>query len=106
MEEQEFLRKYKLYAKEIFNISSIFDPQYCDFSNLTESPAYCRDLNHASIFKVNEKGIEGAAVTIILGDASAPPPIKEYDFIINRNFGFIVQDPRGNIIFSGIIDSI
>ena len=96
----------KKLLQEKFNISSIFDPQYCDFSNLTESPAYCRDLNHASIFNVNEKGIEGAAVTIILGDASAPPPIKEYDFIINRDFGFIVQDPRGNIIFSGIIDSI
>lgn len=96
--------------KQNFGISSLFDLDSCDFSNLTDSkPAYCSGVIHQTSLEVNRKGIEGAAVTAMLG-AGAPGP-DEYqdvyvDFLVNKAFGFILTDPYNTMIFAGVIHSI
>ena len=53
---------------------------------------------------VNEKGVEGAAVTVIAMEAAAAPdftPKKFHDFVLNRAFGFIVTTPDDVVMFAG-----
>ena len=54
---------------------------------------------------VNKKGIEGAAVTIIMIEkASALMEKKVYhDFTLNKNFGYILTDPNDVVLFTGQI---
>lgn len=59
---------------------------------------------HGAVLDVNKKGIEGAAYTAIAGDvtSAADPSVKIYhDFVINKNFGFILTDANDVILFEG-----
>ncbi|MDY4857946.1 MAG: serpin family protein [Candidatus Onthovivens sp.] len=62
----------------------------------------------SSKLKVDKIGIEGASVTITNIDATSPEPYETiYDeLIINRPFGFIIQDNNGLVVFGGIINNI
>lgn len=62
----------------------------------------------SSKLKVDKIGIEGASVTITNIDATSPQPYETiYDeLIINRPFGFIIQDNNGLVVFGGIINNI
>ena len=62
----------------------------------------------SSKLKVDKIGIEGASVTITNIDATSPEPYETiYDeLIINRPFGFIIQDNNGLVDFGGIINNI
>lgn len=95
--------------QQAFRISSLFDLERCDFTTLTDSPAYCTSVRHCAQLKVNKKGIEGAAITVIPG-AGAPGP-GEYepvyvDFVVDRAFGFVISDPYDVPIFSGVIEKL
>ena len=61
----------------------------------------------SSKLKVDKIGIEGASVTITNIDATSPEPYETiYDeLIINRPFGFIIQDNNGLVVFGGIINN-
>ena len=73
------------------------------FSPITDTMLYVSDISHSAILKVNKEGIEGAAVTIISSAGSAMPVrIQEYhNFILDRNFGFIISDRNGVTLFEG-----
>lgn len=95
---------------EKLGVKLFFDANRCDFSHLTDDKVFCDEIIHATELKVNRKGIEGAAVTIIAMDTSAAPP-DEYtniyqDFVIDRSFGFILSDRHGNTLFSGAVENI
>ena len=62
----------------------------------------------SSKLKVDKIGIEGDSVTITNIDATSPEPYETiYDeLIINRPFGFIIQDNNGLVVFGGIINNI
>lgn len=62
----------------------------------------------SSKLKVDKIGIEGASVTITNIDATSPQPYETiYDeLIIDRPFGFILQDNNGLVVFGGIINNI
>ena len=62
----------------------------------------------SSKLKVDKTGIEGASVTITNIDATSPQPYETiYDeLIIDRPFGFIIQDNNGLVVFGGIINNI
>ncbi|MDE7439540.1 MAG: hypothetical protein K2N23_03435, partial [Clostridia bacterium] len=60
-------------------ISSMFSFATCDFSELVSVPTCCTKVVHATKLKVDKTGMEGAAVTVIGVDASAPPPVIEYE---------------------------
>lgn len=62
----------------------------------------------SSKLKVDKIGIEGASVTITNIDATSPEPYETiYDeLIIDRPFGFIIQDNNGLVVFGGIINNI
>ena len=58
---------------------------------------------------VDEKGIEGAAVTVISGDptsAGRGENIVYETFLVDRSFAYILEDPYQNILFSGDVNTI
>lgn len=62
----------------------------------------------SSKLKVDKIGIEGASVTITNIDTTSPQPYETiYDeLIIDRPFGFILQDNNDLVVFGGIINNI
>jgi len=108
----EFEASYDDSIKKIladsFKIIDLF-PSNCDASNITNEEVYCSDVMHKCKFKVDKKGIEGAAITAIMMDTeSAPSTFKTiyHDFIIDQAFGFIVVDNYDSILFSGVVNKI
>lgn len=97
--------------KEKFGIEKLFknpanESDACDFSTLTNSPAYCTAVYHTTELAVDKKGIEGAAGTIMPGGDGAPQATEKYDFVIDRAFGFIITDSRDITLFSGVVNKI
>lgn len=95
--------------KKDFGVNKLFDAQACDFSPFTESAAYCQNVRHVNMLKVNKKGIEGAAVTVIPSNGSPGP--GEYtdvyqDFVVDRAFGFILTDYSDTVVFSGVVNGL
>lgn len=93
-----------------FEIKSIFDIRACNLTNLTSSsPVFCPEVRHVAELKVDKKGIEGAAVTV-MPKAGAPGP-GEYtqvylDFIVDRTFGFVLTDSYDTVLFTGVIGDV
>lgn len=97
--------------KEIFGIKKLFDPVSCDLTGLVEPTTenvYCERVTHVADLKVNEKGIEGAAVTIMAADGAAAPEYEDRyeEFIVNEAFGYVVTDYYGNTLFSGVVKNV
>ena len=94
-----------------FNVTSMFDPYKCDFSNIMVEPApgYVEQFKHIAKLEVNKKGIEGAAVTY-MAYAGAPGPDEYTDvyetFNVDQEFGYILTNYDGDIIFSGVVTNI
>ena len=90
-----------------FNVKSIFAPGQ-HLTGLTDiDNLFVESIIHQTKLKVDETGIEGAAVTIVvMGDESAGPIIELHDFVINRAFGYLLTDSFGNVLFSGVVNTI
>lgn len=92
-----------------FGINDIFNQSKCDLSLLNDKTAVLSEIKHKSVLDVNEKGIEGAAVTLgaMYGSSDPNQYQKIYeDFLINKSFGIIVSNLDNEIIYTGIIDKI
>jgi serpin B len=94
-----------------FGIHDLFDIGQCDFSNVTDTPIFCNKVIHKCGIDVNDKGIEGAAVTVIAmeygaGDFSDNYKKVYHDYIVDRAFGFVITDMYGSVIFSGVVNSV
>ena len=90
-----------------FAIKDLFD-NVCNFGALSDMQACCSAVLHVTELKVDKKGIEGAAVTImpVDGDA-APPKHKIYsDFVVDKSFGYIITDYYGAILFTGVVENV
>ena len=96
--------------KNDFGITKLFDFEQCDFSNVSDEQLACDGVIHKCSIDVNDKGIEGAAVTV-MPMAGAAGPLEGYeevyhDYIVDRAFGFIITDSYGSVIFSGVVNSV
>ncbi len=83
-------------------------PDGCEFETLTDELVYCKKVQHVAKLKVERRGIEGAAVTVVGMDAAEAAPIEYVyeDFIVDRAFGFVLTDPYGVTLFSGVVNTI
>lgn len=92
-----------------FWVSDLFDENLCDMTNLSDEPLYCKEVRHITKLKVDRKGIEGAAVTLMPGvGAAAPGEYKRVylQFIVDKSFGFVLTDYYGTTLFSGVIHTV
>ncbi len=98
-------------ALKKMGIVNMFSPVKADFSALNyDYPynLYCQKVVHKTALKVDARGIEGAAITAMLGaGAAGPPPYEKvyHDFIIDRAFGFVLTDSQGTVLFSGVVNT-
>lgn len=91
-----------------FNVRSLFSDA-CDFSNITNERGYVDQFKHIAKLDVNKSGIEGAAVTYMAYAGAAGP--DEYTdvyetFVVDQEFGFILTNYDGDVIFSGAVTNI
>ena len=96
--------------KNDFGVNKLFDFDQCDFSNVTDGQLACDGVIHKCSIDVNDKGIEGAAVTVMPMCGSAGP-LEGYeevyhDYIVDRAFGFVITDSYGAVLFSGVVNSV
>ena len=94
--------------QEDLNVTSLFNPSSCDFSNLADSQVYCSNFKQLAKLKVNKTGIEGAAVTYMEYAGAVGP--GEYEdvyetFIVDKEFGFVLTY-NNSVVFSGIVNNI
>lgn len=110
----EFEASFKQDIKDILEkqmgIKELFSDD-CDFTNITdEDDICCSKVVHQTKLIVDKTGMEGAAVTIVAaGPTSAGPGEYEMvyqDFVIDRDFVFVISDYSGNIVFTGVIKNI
>ena len=95
--------------KEEYGISKIFRKNVSNFDKLTNEICFTDSIVHQSKLIVNKKGIEGAAVTLIL-NAGAAAPDETYtkvfsDFVIDSSFGFMITYDS-SILFSGVVNTL
>ena len=96
--------------REDYHVNTLFDSGSCDFSSLTQLEVFISSIKHIAKLEVNKKGIEGAAVTLMMGEATSigdPDPYQHiYEiFPVDQEFGFVItyQDA---VIFSGTVTNI
>ncbi len=105
--------------KNKFNVNDLFNYKTCNFSNIVDETEYldkypgiyCSTIIHQTELSVNKKGIEGAAVTIVAMDGATDNPIEDYqkvyyDFVINRDFVFMLTDSSDVVLFTGVVKNI
>ena len=81
----------------------------CDFSNLAED-VYCNGIKHVTRLEVKSKGIEGAAVTAMMMEATSVGPEKEKNkvyenFIVDKNFVYVLKY-NGVPLFTGVVEKV
>ena len=93
---------------EKMGISRLFTPD-CTFGNITNEWIYCNRIIHKTKLKVDRTGILGASITALeMPGAADPGEYKKvyHDYIVDRSFGFLITNPNGVVIFSGVINDI
>lgn len=95
-------------------VTQVFDMYNADMSPVLKDGVlpngdwlYATEVQHGVRVKVDERGCEGAAYTIIPADpgTSEPPDDDEVDFIVDRPFIFAVTDRNSLPIFAGIVNN-
>ena len=93
--------------KDIFEKNGYLQNAFSGYtSELIDANLVVSEIIHKTVIDVDDEGIEGAAVTIILSkETSVGPGKPKYykDFLINKNFGFIVTDNSNTVLFEGQI---
>ena len=97
--------------KNDFGVNALFDSKRCDLSNVTDESIACGGVIHKCAIDVQDKGIEGAAVTIMTmyGSESGfngKDKSVYHDYTVDRAFGFVITDRYGSVIFSGVVNSV
>ena len=74
-------------------------------SELVRGDLVVSDIKHRVALTVDEKGVEGAAVTVIAVKENAifEPERVFHDFTVDKEFGFLITDINDVILFAGQI---
>lgn len=93
------------YFVEEFDVHEIFNEGY-HMTSLTDHSLFISDIIHQTKLKADEKGIEGAAVTIAAADGESVPDGEWHEFIVDKAFAYLLTDKYGNILFTGVVNEI
>ena len=85
-----------------FGLGCLFDEFV---SPLVDTRVYFSGVNHKAILKVDETGIEGAAVTYMPMATKGLDPYKEvyFDFVLDHDFGFVISTESNIVLFTGVV---
>lgn len=88
-------------------VTDVLDDETADFSPLTADDAdlALTQAAHAARVKIDEKGVEAAAYTILtVGETAAAEKPEEMDFVLDRPFLFAIVSPDGLPLFTGVVN--
>ena len=84
-------------------ITYCIEPGKADFSSLSDDDLYVSSAVHAARFKADKEGVEGAAYTVIMVEATGEPvDLPDYDLTLDRPFAFMVEN-NGVPLFTGCV---
>ena len=91
-------------------VTDCFNPLLSDFTPLTDSgdPVFVNSIEHGARVKIDENGIEASALHVEV-DHGCPDPLDEFievDFTLDRPFIFLVTGMDGNLLFTGVVNSV
>ena len=74
-------------------------------SKISEGDIMVNRMLQKTSIEVNEKGTVAAAVSYIEidGPIGIPPQMREYDFVVDRPFVYIIMDSYSSILFMGTV---
>ena len=90
-------------------VTDVLNPETSDFTPInTQTDIFLSQAEHAARFKIDEKGVEGAAYTVMNNTgSSAPEQLPELiDFVVDRPFIFAVTGLDGIPLFVGTINNL
>ena len=91
-------------ALKTIGITDAFSSYTADFSSVSDDPLFVSGAEHAARVKIDEKGLEAAAYTVIIECGAAMPPTEEVDFILDRPFIFLIESNSGMPLFTGVVN--
>lgn len=89
-------------------VTDLLDPDRSDLTNLTDIPAYLSDAFQLARVKVDEEGVEAAAVTILMMAESCAAPVEEPEVCVmdlDRPFLFVVRS-QDLPLFVGVVNRV
>ncbi|MBQ1262665.1 MAG: hypothetical protein IIX89_00070 [Oscillospiraceae bacterium] len=87
-------------------VTDIFDFAASDFSPLTsDTDVIVSQALHGARVKIDEEGCTAAAYTVITMTGGAVSLGKEFDFVLDRPFMFVITSPNGLPLFTGIVNT-
>ena len=92
-------------ALESMGIKDCFDSGVSQLSVTSDesAKAYINDIKHSARVKIDEEGVEAAAVVIAMYGSGAFPN-KEIDFTLDKPFLFVIKNSEGLPLFVGIVN--
>ena len=91
------------YTFKQLGVQTIFDPDLCNLSEITNGKLSITKIAHKAVIKVNEDGTEAAAVTGIVGGIFSVPRPSSH-FVVNRPFLVFIVDISSKLpLFAGRI---
>ena len=87
----------------------VFDENNADFTNmanLTDSNIYVANSKHEAGIEFTNKGIEGAAYTIIDMETESAPSLEYITINFNKPFMFSISDMNNLPLFVGTVNNL
>lgn len=98
------------YLEKDFGIKKLFNADKCELGGLLGGKAHLASLAHQSALRVDAKGIEGSPIPLPhfqKDETEIDGYTKIYhDYVINRAFGFVLEDPDGIILYIGEVNQL
>lgn len=88
---------------EQLGVTDVFDSSKADFSGIVDDFAYLSEVKHAARVKIDEKGCEAAAFTVMTLYGAALVE-DEVDFVLDRPFLFIITSDSDMPLFTGVVN--
>ena len=94
-------------ALKEMGINRIFGPN-AQLSKISDGDILVSRMVQKTSIGVDEKGTVAAAVSYIeiSGPTGIPPQVREYDFVVNRPFVYMIMDDYQSILFMGTVTSL
>ena len=77
-------------------VRKAFDPENAEFKRMIDADVYVDDIIQKTRIKLNEDGVEAAAVTAIMMFTSGYDPDKPVEFKLDQPFSFFIYTDTGN----------
>ena len=95
----------EILSSTIFDLKDMFEKED-SFPGITDTPTHISDIKQQCVIEVEEEGTEAAAVTFAEIKIGCPPPSDDaphFVMNVNRPFGFVIKNGRGQILFMGAV---